>query len=163
MKTYVQPGTTITVTAPYAVASGAGCQVGSLFGVAANAADNGATDLEIVTEGVFDLVKADEQAWTVGAKVYWDNGNKVCTTDATAGQLIGVATKAVAGTAGLTTGRVRLNGGAPATAEGPQAAIADLAAITGGEAPSEAEHNLVVTKVNDIIAALEAAGILASS
>lgn len=41
----------------------------------------------------------------------------------------------------------------------PSANIADLAAITGGEAPTEAEHNLVVAKVNAIIAALEAQGI----
>lgn len=32
--------------------------------------------------------------------------------------------------------------------------IANLAAITGGEAPTEAEHNLVVTKVNAILDAL---------
>ena len=41
MKTYVQPGNTITLTAPYAVASGDGLLVGSIFGVAAGAA-NGA-------------------------------------------------------------------------------------------------------------------------
>lgn len=45
----------------------------------------------------------------------------------------------------------------------PQATIADLAAITGGESPTEAEHNLVVTKVNAILAALEAAGVFASA
>lgn len=44
-----------------------------------------------------------------------------------------------------------------------QPTIADLTAITGGESPTEAEHNLVVTKVNAILAALEAAGVLASS
>lgn len=38
--------------------------------------------------------------------------------------------------------------------------LADLAAITGGESPTEAEHNLIVTKVNAIIAALEQQGIL---
>lgn len=41
----------------------------------------------------------------------------------------------------------------------PSANIPDLAAITGGEAPTEAEHNLVVAKVNAIIAALEAQGV----
>jgi hypothetical protein len=44
-----------------------------------------------------------------------------------------------------------------------QATIADLAAISGGESPTEAEHNLVVSKVNAILAALEAAKVLASS
>lgn len=41
--------------------------------------------------------------------------------------------------------------------------IADLAAITGGESPTEAEHNLIVTKVNAILTALEEQGILLSS
>jgi hypothetical protein len=45
----------------------------------------------------------------------------------------------------------------------PGANIADLSAITGGESPTEAEHNLIVTKVNAILTALEAHGILASS
>jgi hypothetical protein len=44
-----------------------------------------------------------------------------------------------------------------------QATIADLAALTGGESPTEAEHNLVVSKVNAILAALEASGLFASS
>ena len=38
MKNYVQPGNTITLTAPYAVASGDGLLVGSIFGIAAGAA-----------------------------------------------------------------------------------------------------------------------------
>jgi hypothetical protein len=54
-----------------------------------------------------------------------------------------------------------VNGAAMLQAQGSH--IADLAAITGGEAPSEAEHNLIVTKVNAILAALEDAGILADS
>lgn len=43
-----------------------------------------------------------------------------------------------------------------------QAAIADLVAITGGEAPTEAEHNLVVAKVNAILAALRTSNIIAT-
>jgi hypothetical protein len=42
------------------------------------------------------------------------------------------------------------------------AAIADLTAITGGESPTEAEHNLVVTKVNAILAHLRTHKTLAS-
>lgn len=34
------------------------------------------------------------------------------------------------------------------TANDPAAAIVDLAAITGGEAPTEVEHNVVRTRVN---------------
>lgn len=39
------------------------------------------------------------------------------------------------------------------------AAEADLVAITGGEPPTETEHNLVVTKVNSIITKLETLGL----
>ena len=46
---------------------------------------------------------------TAGALVYWDDTNKRCTTVATLNLLIGVATIAVAGGAGNTIGRVRLN------------------------------------------------------
>ena len=40
MKNFVQPGSTITLTAPYAVASGDGLLVGAIFGVAAGDAAN---------------------------------------------------------------------------------------------------------------------------
>jgi hypothetical protein len=42
----------------------------------------------------------------------------------------------------------------------PMGAIADMTAITGGEAPTETEHNLVVTKINALLAALRTAGLL---
>ena len=38
MRNFVQPGNTITLTAPYAVASGDGLLVGSIFGIAAGTA-----------------------------------------------------------------------------------------------------------------------------
>lgn len=109
MKNYVQPGGTLTLTAPYAVTSGNGLLVGSIFGVAAGDAASGAT-VEAALTGVFDLTKIGSQAWTVGAKVYWDDTNKRCTTVATDNTLIGVAVEAVASGAGDTIGRVRLNG-----------------------------------------------------
>ena len=109
MKNYVQPGATLTLTAPYAVTSGDGLLVGSIFGVAAGDAASGAT-VETALPGVFDLTKIGSQAWTVGAKVYWDDTNKRCTTVATDNTLIGVAVEAVAGGAGDTIGRVRLKG-----------------------------------------------------
>lgn len=109
MKNYVQPGATLTLTAPYAVTSGDGLLVGSIFGVAAGDAASGAT-VEAALTGVFDLTKIGSQVWTVGAKVYWDDTNKRCTTVATDNTLIGVAVEAVAGGAGETIGRVRLNG-----------------------------------------------------
>ncbi|PIK74823.1 DUF2190 family protein [Methylobacterium frigidaeris] len=109
MKNYVQKGHTLTLVAPYDVASGAGLLVGSLFGVASFAALSGG-NVEAAIEGVYDLPKADSQAWAQGAKIYWDNAAKVCTTVATSNTLIGAAVLPVAGSAGQTTGRVRLNG-----------------------------------------------------
>ncbi len=107
-KNFIQPGGTITLTVPYAVTSGDGLLVGSIFGVAAGNAASGAT-VETALVGVFDIGKAGSQAWTVGTKVYWDDTNKRTTSVATSNTLIGVATEAVAGGAGDTIGRVRLN------------------------------------------------------
>ena len=44
----------------------------------------------------------------------------------------------------------------------PQAAEANLTAITGGESPTEAEHNAVITKINALLAKLRTAGIIAA-
>jgi len=109
MKNYVQPGNTITLTAPYAVASGDGLLVGSIFGVAAGTAAL-SESVETALTGVFDITKVGSQAWTSGARIYWDDTNKRTTNVATSNTLIGVAIEAVAGGAGDTIGRVRLNG-----------------------------------------------------
>ena len=109
MKNYVQTGNTITLTAPYAVTSGDGLLVGSIFGVAAGTVALGEA-VEAALVGVYDLKKVASQAWAAGDKVYWDNTNKEATKTATANTLIGVATEAVAGGAGDVIGRVRLNG-----------------------------------------------------
>ena len=109
MKNFVQPGVNVTLPAPYALTSGQGALVGSLFGVASADYASGANG-EFVTEGVFDLPKIGSQAWTIGTKIYWDNASspRRCTTVATANTLIGVAVAAVGSGAGETTGRVRL-------------------------------------------------------
>ncbi|MET3791778.1 DUF2190 family protein [Aquamicrobium terrae] len=108
MKNYVQPGNTITLTAPYAVASGDGLLVGAIFGIAAGTAASG-DPVETALVGVFDLKKVASQAWAAGDKVYWDNTAKEATKTTTSNTLIGVAIAAVAGGAGDTIGRVRLN------------------------------------------------------
>lgn len=107
MKNFIAIGDNVTVAAPYAVSAGGGALVGSLFGVAVNDADN-AAEVVLATTGVYELAKAGSQAWTVGAKVYWDNTNKVCTTTSSGNTLIGVATEAVGSGAGETLGKVRL-------------------------------------------------------
>ena len=107
MKNFVQPGEVVTLAAPYAVASGDGLLVGSIFGVAAGAASL-AADVETSLEGVFDLKKTSAQAWTIGALIYWDNTAKEATTVPTSNKLIGTAVAAAVNPSA--TGRVRLNG-----------------------------------------------------
>lgn len=52
--------------------------------------------------------------------------------------------------------------GGKITNAGTQAsAVADATAITGGDAPTEAEHNALLGKVNSILAALRGVGIIA--
>lgn len=43
----------------------------------------------------------------------------------------------------------------------PEASIADAVAITGGVSPTEAQYNLLVTKINAILDVLDAAGLTA--
>jgi len=95
MKNYLQNGAMLTVIAAAAVSSGAGVLVGSMFGVAAGDAGIG-DDVTIAREGVFILNKLSAQAWTVGAKVYWDNTAGQCTTVASTNTLIGYAAQAAA-------------------------------------------------------------------
>ena len=109
MKNFVAVGNILTLPAPAALTSGRGVLIGSIFGVAQTDAANG-EDVAILVTGVFELPKAASQAWTVGAKVYWDAANARCTTVASGNTLIGVAVLAVGSGAGETTGRVRLNG-----------------------------------------------------
>lgn len=112
MKNFVQPGDLLTVPAPADVLSGELVKVGVLVGVASADALSGA-DVSIATVGVFDLAKTTAQAWTVGAAIYMVPGTKLCTTAATAGNvLIGAAAAAAANPSAI--GRVRLNGAAPA-------------------------------------------------
>ena len=109
MKNFIATGNTLTITAEADIASGAGVLIGSIFGVATGPIANGAEGVINLT-GVYDLPKTASQAWTVGAKVYWDNTAKEATKTTTSNTLIGVAVVAVAGGAGDTIGRVRLNG-----------------------------------------------------
>lgn len=110
MKNFVQPGENIEVTAPYDVASGDGCLVGAVFGIASTTVASGKT-VTIKRTGVFDIKKAASQAWTAfTTKVYWDNTNKVLTSTSSGNTLVGVAAAAVGAGAGETIGRTLLTG-----------------------------------------------------
>ena len=107
MKNFIQPGNVVTLPAPVGGAlSGQAVQIGSLFGVAAYTALQGA-DLEVEVVGVFELPKA-AGALAAGQKAYWDATNKVVTGTATGNVAIGAVVLAVA-SAALTV-RVRLDG-----------------------------------------------------
>ncbi|MFO0453093.1 MAG: DUF2190 family protein [Pseudomonadota bacterium] len=108
MKNYVQPGDTLSLAAPYGVASGDGLLVGSLFGIANGTASTG-EPVEAAVVGVFDLKKTGSQAWAAGDRIYWNNTARETTKTATGNTLIGVAVEAVGAGAGDNLGRVRLN------------------------------------------------------
>ncbi|KQR81177.1 DUF2190 family protein [Sphingomonas sp. Leaf343] len=106
-RNYVQPGQTLTVTAPRTVGSGAGLLIGAIFGVALADAASG-TPVEIRRVEVWDLTKTTGEAWTAGQKLYWDNTNFRVTSTAGSNTLIGAATQAQA--SADTVGRVLLSG-----------------------------------------------------
>lgn len=96
MKNFSQPGEVIDVAAPSGgVVSGRVVIIGSLIGVAAVTAAQGVM-VAINTQGVYELPKLSAQAWTVGAKVYWDATNNWCTTVSSGNTLIGIATAVAA-------------------------------------------------------------------
>ena len=109
MKTYVQPGHTVTLAAPYAVTSGSGMLVGALFGIATHDAAQ-SEPTETLLSGVVDLNKIGAEAWAVGDRVYWDDTNKEATIVDTDNTLIGIALSDVGSGADETLGRLRLNG-----------------------------------------------------
>ena len=111
MKNFIQPGDSLTILAPAAVASGAPVVSGVLFGVANHAAALGAP-LTIETRGVFELPKISAQAWTQGQAIYITPGTGLCTTATTTGNLF-IGTAAAAAVNPTATGIVRLNGSAP--------------------------------------------------
>lgn len=106
MKNFIQDGDTLSLPAPYDVASGGGAKIGALFGVAVAAVVSGALG-QFKTTGVFDLPKLSAQAWaTIGTPIYWDDTNKWCTTVASTHQCIGISVAVAANPSA--TGRVRL-------------------------------------------------------
>jgi predicted RecA/RadA family phage recombinase len=107
MRNFVQRGTTLTLPAPATVVSGAGVQVGSIFGVAAeDCAQGGPVDLTV--EGVFTLPKVAAQALAIGDAVYWDAVGKLVTSVGTGNQRIGVVVVMAPNPSGSVD--VRLNG-----------------------------------------------------
>lgn len=90
MKNYIQPGALVTVTAAAAVLSGAAVKSGFIIGIANNDAAIG-EEVVLSRLGVYEVAKVSVQAWTLGAKIYWDDAAKLFTTVTTANTLVGVA------------------------------------------------------------------------
>lgn len=107
MKNFHSAGHSLTMTAPAAVASGAGVLIGAVFGVANGDSANGAP-LVLSVLGVFDLPKETPLVIAAGALVYWDTTPGQVTTVSSGNTKIGVAIKAAGSSA--TTALVRLSG-----------------------------------------------------
>lgn len=105
MKNGIQEGVVLDLLAPYAVASGAGFKIGSIFAVAAAAAANGAAVLGRTT-GVYDLKYTVAATAAVGDLIYWDDTNKNVTKTASGNTKIGYCVQAAA--SADATMRVRL-------------------------------------------------------
>lgn len=107
MKNYVQPGNTLTLTAPAAVSSGDVVLVGAIIGVANGDAGNG-DPVDLDTVGVFTLPKTAALAINAGDVVYWDATNSVVNKTASGNTKLGVATESVPNPSAAVS--VRLNG-----------------------------------------------------
>lgn len=93
MKNYIQPGNTLTLTAPAEITSGAVVAVGSIIGVANGDAANGAP-VDVDTVGVFRLPKVSALAIAAGDVVYYDSATGLVNKTASGNTKLGVATEA---------------------------------------------------------------------
>ena len=107
MKNFVQKGETVTMLAPYALTAGQMALVGTLLGVATRDAALNA-EVELLTQGVFEITALGTDVAAVGALMYWDNTNRRLTVTSAGNKAVGALLRAKAN--GETTALVRLNG-----------------------------------------------------
>ena len=108
MRNYIKSGDVLPLTAPSGgVVSGDAYLFGTMLVIATTSAAVG-EQFEGRTVGVYDVPKVSAQAWTVGARIYWDNTAFNFTTTVGSNTLVGVAVAPAANPSA--TGRVRLNG-----------------------------------------------------
>lgn len=167
MKNFVQPGDTLTLTAPSGgVVSGTPLLLGALFGVPVITAAAGET-FTLAREGVYSglpkATHATDQAWAVGDLLYWDDSAKKLTKTASGNTLVAIATAAAESTAALGTAVL-----IPSATARAFAALVSLTDNSGGTAGdtivaiggtySQAEvRNAVASltaKINAILAAM---------
>jgi len=107
MKTFIQEGNIVSVTAAANIASGDGVLVGSIFGVAAADAVAG-EEVEIATTGVYELPKLSTAVIAQGGRVAWDDTAKEIVPPGIGLYPVGTATEAAG--SGVTKVKVRLDG-----------------------------------------------------
>jgi len=108
MNNFVQKGHSITIPAPYAVASGGLVIYGTLVGVAVHAAAEG-EQVTIEREGVFTLPKPSAVVLTAGGEVYATASSGAIAAKAAGKVLVGAAMAAAGG--GTTSFDLCLHGG----------------------------------------------------
>lgn len=110
-KNFIQPGDTLTLTAPVGgVVSGQPVLIGNIFAIALTSAAAGET-FEGKTSGVWESDKVSAEAWTVGQAIYWNAGQAKLTGTAQGNTLVGAATEIAANPSA--TGKVKLWGSTP--------------------------------------------------
>ena len=107
MINFIQAGDSITLTAPYDVASGEGALVEAVFGVAYSDTLSGESGEFAVTK-VYSLKKKTTDAPAQGGAAYWNDTAKEVTVTASGNTKIGAFILAAAN--GDTEATVRLNG-----------------------------------------------------
>lgn len=146
--TYLQPGEDLTLVAPTGgVTDGVPLLIGGLLVIPHITATAGST-FTAKAVGVHAYTKTASQAWVQGEAIHWDVANAKFTNDTTLGPRVGVAVEAVAGGAGDTTGKVRLDGVTvtwPAVTEGPAA----TSITTGGNVTITAAQLLTGSIIRD--------------
>ena len=160
--THVQPGRTLTLTAPSGgVVAGTPYKIGSLFVVARTTADQDEAFVGTVV-GVHTLLKTSAQAWSEGDRIYWNAGTSRAANLPTDGMFIGFAVEDAANPSA--SGKVLLCPGAELS-EGPQAAVADVATADADATYGQPEADLInelKDQVNALLARLRLAGIIAT-
>jgi predicted RecA/RadA family phage recombinase len=136
-------------------AAGTVVPMGTIFGVATeDLPANRPASLAI--SGVFAVTKAAANAMTRGAVVAWDVGNTRVDDTLTVGKPFGTVYRAPV--TADTTVLVRLNDRVP-----PQAAVVAALAQDISASPTESEVQAISTKVDAILTALKAAGLMANA
>ena len=100
---FVQPGKTVTMTAPSGgVTSGVGVLIGNLFGIALETVAQ-TLPFEMAIEGVFTIAKVASLAVSPGDVLYWNTSTKDVDKTASSKKVAGIAVSTAGVGAGVVT------------------------------------------------------------